>query len=286
MNELITLLAAICGICALYCFVAGEITGNSSQMDKIWSIMPAVYVWIVAVKSGFSARVVIMAILATLWGLRLTFNFARKGAYSWKFWAGEEDYRWGWLRKQKYFSNRWVWAVFDLIFISIYQNILVLLTVTPAVVAYSSNAPLGWIDAAAGIFTLGFLALETVADEQQWRFQTTKWGMIKKGKTLEELPYPYCVGFNTTGLWVRSRHPNYLGEQGIWASFYIFSIASGAAILNWSIIGAVLLILLFMGSSTLGEYISSSKYPEYRVYKKAVCRYFPGRKYVRSGSDD
>ena len=279
MNELIITLSAIAGISALYCFIVGEISRNNSQMDKLWSILPAIYVWIVAVKSGLSPRLVAMAMLATAWGARLTFNFARKGAYSWKFWAGEEDYRWGWLRSKKYFKNKLVWAAFDLLFISIYQNFLVLLTVMPAVVAYAFDTPLNWIDALAFILTSCFIALETVADEQQWRFQTRKWAMIKEGKKLADLPHPYCIGFNTTGLWGRMRHPNYLGEQGIWASFYIFSIAAGGGIINWSIAGAVLLILLFMGSSWLGELISSSKYPEYKKYKKVVCRYLPVRKY-------
>ena len=273
MTEIITTLAIVCACSAAYCFIVGEITGNNSQMDKLWSILPAIYTWIVAVEGGFAPRLVIMAVLATLWGARLTWNFARKGAYSWKFWAGEEDYRWGWLRAKGAFKNRFVWALFDLFFISIYQNVLVLLTVMPAVVAYTSDAPLSWIDALAAVLTLGFLTLETVADEQQWAFQTKKWGMIKSGKKLEELPEPYCKGFNTTGLWSVSRHPNYLGEQGIWCSFYIFSIAAGAQICNWSAAGAVLLVLLFMGSSWLGELISSSKYPAYKEYKKKVGRY-------------
>lgn len=273
MMEVINILVAIAGASALYCFVVGEITGNNSQMDKLWSILPAIYTWTVAAMGGMAPRLVLMAVLATIWGARLTFNFARKGAYSWKFWSGEEDYRWGWLRRQKVFSNRVVWAVFDLLFISIYQNLLVLLTVMPAVAAYGSDAPLGWLDVLAAVLTFGFIVLETVADEQQWKFQTAKWEMINSGRKLEELPHPYNIGFNTTGLWGISRHPNYLGEQGIWASFYIFSIAAGAGIINWTIAGAVLLILLFLGSSTLGEYISSSKYPEYKNYRKSVRRY-------------
>ena len=279
MNDLLTTLAIIAGCSALYCFVVGEITGNNSQMDKLWSLLPPIYVWIVAIKGGMPARLVVMAIIATLWGARLTMNFARKGAYKLKFWEGEEDYRWGWLRMRGAFRKRWVWTTFNLFFISLYQNILILLTVMPAVVAYGSDVPFGWIDVLAAVLMLGFLCLETIADEQQWAFQTRKWGMIKAGQKLEELPEPYNKGFNTRGLWGRMRHPNYLGEQGIWFSFYIFSIAAGAPILNWSIIGAVLLILLFMGSSTLAEGISASKYPEYAAYKKKVCRYFPFRKY-------
>lgn len=76
------------------------------------------------------------------------------------------------------------------------------------------------------------IAYEAIADVQQWRFQSTKWGMIKSGLKLEELPAPYNRGFNTGGLWRVSRHPNYLGEQSVWVSFYLFSVAAGAGILN------------------------------------------------------
>lgn len=114
-------------------------------------------------------------------------------------------------------------------------------------------------------------------------FQSTKWAMINSGRKLEELPAPYNRGFNTTGLWRVSRHPNYFAEQSIWVSFYLFSIVAGSGILNWSVCGAVLLILLFMGSSTLGEHISKSKYPEYGEYIRKVNRYFPGKPYCPRG---
>ena len=277
--ETLKVLLIIAACSAAYCFIVGEVTRNNSQMDKLWSILPAVYAWVIAAKGGFDARLVIMAVLATVWGARLTFNFALKGAYTWKFWTGEEDYRWPWLRKRKEFQPRWKWVVFNFLFISIYQNLLVLLTTLPAVAVMGSERPLGWMDAVAGLLMAGAIAYEAIADVQQWHFQSTKWGMLNSGKKLDELPAPYNRGFNTSGLWRYSRHPNYLGEQTIWVAFYLFSIAAGAGILNWSICGAILLILLFWGSSTLGEYISKSKYPEYADYVKSVNRFLPGRPY-------
>lgn len=139
-------LGIIAGSSALFCFVVGELTGNNSQMDKLWSILPVVYTWVIAVNGGMSARLVVMAILATLWGI--------------------------------------------------------------------------------------------------------------------------------------SRHPNYLAEQSIWACFYIFSIGAGVGILNWSIIGALLLIVLFIGSSALAEEISGGKYPEYAKYCEKVSKFFPGKRYT------
>lgn len=277
--ETLKILAIIVGASALYCFVVGELAHNNSQMDKLWSILPEVYVWIVAIKGGLSLRLVFMACLATVWGIRLTFNFARKGAYSLKFWSGVEDYRWVVLRNKKEFQPHWKWAIFNLLFISVYQNVLIFTITFPALVSMSSTDSFGVLDIIATVLTLFFICYETVADEQQWKFQSTKWKMIKEGKKLEELPSPYNKGFNTTGLWGYSRHPNYFGEQAIWVSFYVFSIGAGIGVFNWSIIGALLLIVLFTGSSIFGEEISKSKYPEYTNYIKKVSKFFPWKKY-------
>ena len=48
--ETLKLLGWIAGCSAAYCFVVGELTGNNSQMDKLWSILPIVYTWIIAIK--------------------------------------------------------------------------------------------------------------------------------------------------------------------------------------------------------------------------------------------
>ncbi|MBR4564351.1 MAG: DUF1295 domain-containing protein [Paludibacteraceae bacterium] len=273
--DTLKLLAIVTGCSALFCFVVGELTMNNSQMDKLWSILPIVYVWIIAAKGGMSPRLLLMAVLVTIWGARLTFNFGRKGAYSLKFWEGEEDYRWKVLRQKKEFQPRWKWALFNLLFISTYQNVLVLMTTFPALVLMNVDKPLGVMDGVAAALMLGFIIYETIADEQQWRFQSTKWKMIGEGKKLAELPAPYNKGFNTVGLWGRSTHPNYFGEQGTWCAFYLFSVAAGIGIINWSIIGALLLVALFQGSSAFGEEISASKYPEYADYCKRLPKFFP-----------
>lgn len=277
--ETLKILGYIAGGSALFCFVVGELTGNNSQMDKLWSLLPIAYTWVIAAKGGMSTRLVVMACLATLWGIRLTFNFARKGAYKLKFWEGEEDYRWSVLRAKKEFQPHWKWMLFNLFFISLYQNALVLMTTFPALVLMNVDKPFGWMDCVAAALMLGFIVYETVADEQQWAFQSTKWKMLGQGKKLEELPAPYNKGFNTTGLWGVSRHPNYLGEQAIWFCFYLFTIGGGIGIINWSLIGALLLIVLFLGSSAFAEEISMGKYPEYSRYCQTVSKFFPGKRY-------
>lgn len=272
-------LLLIMGCSGLFCFVVGELTGNNSQMDKLWSILPIVYVWIIAVRGGMTPRLVVMALLATVWGVRLTFNFARKGAYRLKFWEGNEDYRWAVLRGKKEFQPRWKWTLFDLFFISLYQNALVLMITFPALVSMHSDVPFGWVDGLAAALMAAFIFYETLADEQQWQFQSRKWAMLSEGRKLADLPAPYDKGFNTTGLWHVSRHPNYFAEQGTWVSFYLFSVGAGIGIFNWSAVGALLLIVLFLGSSAFAEEISSGKYPEYARYCRQVSKFFPGKKY-------
>lgn len=277
--ETLKILGIIAGCSALYCFIVAEITGNNSQVDKIWSLLPIAYCWIIAAKGGMHPRLVVIAVLVTLWGIRLTYNFARKGAYKLRFWEGEEDYRWEKVRAIPFLQNKAVWMTFDFFFISGYQNVLILMFTFPALVCMGSTAPFGWVDIVAAILMFGFIVYETVADEQQWKFQGKKWAMIRSGKRLEELPAPYNKGFNTFGLWNVSRHPNYFAEQAIWVSLYIFSIGAGVGIVNWSMIGALLLIVLFTASTNLVEGISGDKYPEYAEYCKKVNKFFPGKKY-------
>ena len=281
-KDTLLILVIVCGASAFYCFVVGEISRNNSQMDKLWSILPIAYAWIIAAKSGMSPRQVIYAILVSFWGIRLTINFARKGAYTIKFWSGEEDYRWKILRTKKGLDNKFIWALFDLFFISIYQNALVLAICLPSFATMDSVVPLGLFDYIAFAGALLFLLLETIADEQQMFFHTTKRKMLNEGKQLEELPEPFNKGFNTWGIWNYSRHPNYLGEQGFWIMLYLVTLGGHVVAYNffsWTLIGPLLLVLVFLGSSNLQEAISSKKYPEYGTYINKVSKYIPLRRY-------
>lgn len=276
------ILFIVCVISMAYCFIVGEITGNNSQMDKLWSILPIVYAWIIVGKSDFNLRLIVMAILITIWGVRLTLNFAKKGAYSIKFWSGEEDYRWIVLRENPKLNRRWKWAFFDLFFISIYQNVLVLAISLPLLAVMESSVLFNFYDGLIAALLLGFIILETIADKQQMSFQTTKYQMLKEGKKLEDLPTPYNLGFITSGLWSRSRHPNYFSEQSIWVVLYFFCISSGVTdyiFFNWTLVGSMFLILLFMGSSMFSEGISLEKYPAYKAYMNKVSKYVPFKKY-------
>ncbi len=220
-----------------------------------------------------SSKTLLLAFLVTIWGVRLTYNFARRGAYHWKFWSGEEDYRWAVLRQKPELKGRFRWTLFNLFFICIYQNALILLFTLPILLTVGqSQTNFMWSDY---VFTLLFLLLvilETIADQQQWEFQSEKHRRINLGL---ELGDKYSKGFTHSGLWKYVRHPNYTCEQAIWICYYLLASNSTGQWINWSISGSLLLLLLFQGSSDFSESISAEKYPDYKNYQKSTGRFLP-----------
>lgn len=270
--SLLTRSLSILGVAIAYSFIVGQLSGNYSQVDKLWSLLPVVYVWYFTLAGGLHERMILLSVLVTLWGARLTYNFGRKGAYHWKFWAGEEDYRWKILRERPGFRKPWVWLLFNLFFICIYQHALIWMITLPLLGSLSADAmPLYWADYLLAFLFCVFLVLETIADQQQFNFQTEKYRRIKAGEPLGV----YAPGFVSSGLWAYVRHPNYSAEQAIWIIVYLFSVAANGTFFNWSMTGAVLLILLFKGSSDFSESISSSKYPLYASYQQRLPRFIP-----------
>jgi len=207
-----------------------------------------------------------MALLVTLWGARLTFNFARKGGYS-----GVEDYRWAVLRGR---MRPWQFQIFNLLFIVLYQNALLVLITLPAYVAWQRHSSgVGVWDILFATLFLAFLAGEFVADQQQWDYHRAK--RLAGGHV--------TPGFLTTGLFRYSRHPNFFFEQAQWWMLYALGATAAVSaglgfwggVLNWSIAGAALLTLLFIGSTIFTESISASKYPDYREYQRTTSMLVP-----------
>lgn len=266
MGPLIVCLV-ICVAITLATWIASLATREYSWVDRIWSIAPIVYVWVFAVSSGFDGRLVLMAVLVTAWGIRLTFNFARKGGYR----PGGEDYRWAVLRGR---MSRAGFAAFNLLFISIYQNAVILLFCLPAATVFATGVePLGPADVVLAVVFLALLAGETVADQQQWAFHRWKSAERAAGRT----PEP---GFLQTGLFRFSRHPNFFFEQAQWWVFYGFAVAATGVWLHWSVAGAVLLTTLFIGSTIFTESITRAKYPDYDDYRartSPIVPWFPRR---------
>jgi steroid 5-alpha reductase family enzyme len=248
----------IFALACLACWLLSLLTREYSWVDRLWSLIPVVYVAVLAGGAGFrDARLDTMLVLVALWGTRLTFNFARKGGYA----PGGEDYRWKVLRER---LTGWRFQLFNLFFITVYQNLILLLICLPALTAREHQGGFGVLDVVAAVVFLGLLLGETVADQQQWRFHQWK-------KTQED-PRPR---FLQTGLFRYSRHPNFFFEQAQWWVVFCFGAIAAGTPVQWTVLGAILLVLLFLGSTRFTESISLSRYPEYADYQARTSAVIP-----------
>jgi steroid 5-alpha reductase family enzyme len=155
-------------------------------------------------------------------------------------------------------------AVLNLVFIAPFQNYLLLLMVSPIYVASMispRNLSLTTIDWTAIVLHLSLLFIEVVADEQQYVFQTQKYALLDYLKP-SELKGDYKLGFLwNSGLFQYSRHPNFFAEISMWWVIYLFSVAAvqqtglsiTSSLLNWTLMGPIVLTGLFQGSTWLTE---------------------------------
>ncbi len=263
MSPVVICLWILVGVIAAT-WIASLLTNEHSWVDRMWSVVPVAYVAVFAAAAGFAdARLDLVFGLVAAWGIRLTFNFARKGGYA----RGGEDYRWAVLRGR---MSGWQFQWFNLFFITIYQNVLLFLISLPAWTAYQHRGGFGPLDILLAVAFGGCLLGETVADQQQWNFQ--QW------KKTQSTPHPRFV---QTGLFRYSRHPNFFFEQAQWWIVFGFGAVAAGNIAQWTVVGAVLLTLLFIGSTRFTETISLTRYPEYADYQATTSAVIPWRPHPR-----
>lgn len=250
-------------------FVAGILTKDNSWVDRLWSTAPVFMVWYYAARAGFSLPMLIVALIVTVWGFRLTYNFARKGGYT-----GEEDYRWAILRGK--ITNPFLWQVFHLLFICAFQIGLFVLFTIPAYLLWLNPVTLDLSFVIFAALAVGCIVVETVADSQQWNFHIVK-AAYRGGQDISSSPLAADVkrGFLSSGLFAHSRHPNYFGEVALWWMLYLAATVGLGQVLQLAIAGPAILTVLFIGSTIFTEGITGSKYPEYAAYQRRVSPIIP-----------
>ncbi|TIB89557.1 Alg9-like mannosyltransferase [Wallemia mellicola] len=277
----------------LWTYSLSEITGNVSQVDRVWTVLPLLYTAIptfdLAIKTYLQApqstslvdvlkitvnqRALLLLALQFIWSSRLTFNTARRGLMAF----ASEDYRWPILKKK---LNWWQFKLLNLFFIAIAQNILHLLTGLPAfVLTKTPQYDINRNDYL--LFTLGVMNIfgEFIADNQQYAYQSWKHAestivAYNNGTLTKEDKKKYTDGFNTSGLFAVSRHPNFAFEQTnwwIWALLVVLGSKQPAEEILSTFISPISMSLLFECSTRFTESITSSKYPNYKNYKKKVA---------------
>jgi steroid 5-alpha reductase family enzyme len=263
------LVVVLCALGFAFCsFVFGLLTGDYSWVDRLWSTLPVVFVWYYAFRGGFTPVLCTIAALVTLWGCRLSFNFARRGGYT-----GEEDYRWGVLRGK--IKNLFFWQLFNLFFISIYQIGMFILFTWPVYYISKTGIECSALFCVFVVLAFVFICIETIADQMQWNFHLAK----KAAREGKAFPQKYVNdvkdGFLSQGLFRFSRHPNYFGELGFWWSVWLMAAFPVCDFVQSAFFGPLMLTVLFIGSTIFTESITGGKYPMYKKYKARTSPIIP-----------
>ena len=147
------------------------------------------------------------------------------------------------------------------------QGLWVLITAGAAIAAISSNqkADFGWIGAFGLLLWLIGFTMEAVADNQKRVFKQQK-------NTRNE--------FIHTGLWARSRHPNYFGEILLWIGVAIIAYP---ALYQWQLVTLisplfVILLLTKISGISLQEQQANERWADntdYQDYKKRTSVLIP-----------
>ncbi|KAL6404003.1 DUF1295 domain-containing protein [Ilyonectria robusta] len=257
--------------------VISEINRNWSQVDRLWSLLPNLYIIHVAVWARLAgmphARVDLIAIFSTAWSCRLTYNYWRKGGYN----VGSEDYRWAIVKS---YVPGFIFFLFNVTFISFIQSVLLFaISAVPAYAILLSAQFESDVTAADVCYLVVELALvlsEWFSDGQQWTYQTAKHQYLKDAKLPDGFNQADLDrGFITSGMWAYSRHPNFFAEQMIWFVLYQWSCFATNNLYSWTFAGSGFLIMLFQGSTWLTELITAGKYSEYSAYQKQVAMFLP-----------
>ena len=230
-------------------FIFSLIFANASVYDPYWSVQPPVILGVVLIKCGgsFFAWGVFAAVL--LWGLRLTANWA----YNFKSFE-YQDWRYTMLKEK---TGR-LYPLVNFLGIHLFPTLVVYLCIVPAVIAVHEGATLNFFSAPFLLLSFAAPVFQGIADIQMHRFRNDK--------------SPDRGNFIRTGLWKKSRHPNYACEilmwWGIaWTCFFSMPV-SGA---SWFLLcGALINNLMFLFISIPMADKRQSLKPGFDEYKKAT----------------
>jgi len=218
------LVAALADAAAtLLVFVFSVRHDNSSLYDPYWSVapIPIAASWASVAPFGPSLRAILVVVLVTVWGVRLTANWVAR----WRG-LGDEDFRYREIRAR---TGRLYWPA-SLVSIHLLPTAWVFLGLLPTWPALASQGrALGSLDLLALTVTAGAIAVEAISDLQLQRFLRTR---RDSSAVLD------------TGLWRFSRHPNYFGEVAFWWGLWLFGLAADPG-WAWTVVGPVSITLLF-----------------------------------------
>jgi steroid 5-alpha reductase family enzyme len=233
--------------------------GISRWMRKIsivdcccWGLGFVVLSWYLLIMHGdMCSRQILMIILITVWGLRLTAHIFMRSC------GKPEDIRYAKLI-ETWHLNR------DLqIYIKIFlvQGFFMFLIAVPIMlIVRDCTKELTMLDyVGVVVWVVGFL-FESISDYQLQHFLQRP---ENKGKIMR------------AGLWAYTRHPNYFGEVVMWWGIFLIALNSQYGIFALVSPLAISWLLYVSCIPKLEKHLESN--PEFQAYKRSTSAFFPWR---------
>jgi len=233
-------------------WIASIILKNVSIVDLFWGFGFVIAGWIYFFYTGgYEVRKIILMILVTIWGLRLSIYLA------WRNIGKGEDFRYGQFRK-KYGKPYW-WISYFQTFIL--QGILMWLISAPLLGAqfYTGSSSINIFDIAGILFWIIGIIFEAGGDFQLAKFRSNP---DNKGKVL------------SGGLWRYTRHPNYFGDTSIWWGYGLICIGCGSYLPFLGTLLMTALIIRVSGVALLEKSLTDTK-PQYKEYREKTSPFIP-----------
>lgn len=251
LSVYLTGLAVIIGFMIILWLVSLALK-NSSIVDIFWGAGFVLSAWLyfAFTPDGFLPRKLLLVILVTIWGLRLSTHIFLRNK------GKPEDFRYQKWREEN--GSIWWWKSFFQVFLL--QGLLLwVISLTLLVAQYFGKVDhLTILDfAGAAIWLVGFY-FESVGDFQLKRFIKNP---ENRGKVL------------TSGVWRYTRHPNYFGDAAQWWGYFLIALAAGGW---WSVISPIIMTYLLTrvsGVALLEKSLDAK--PGYRQYVESTSAFIP-----------
>ena len=226
---------------------------NVTIVDSLWGLGFVLIAWLTYFMSeGFWGRNLLLAVLVTLWGLRLT-------AYlSWRNWGKGEDPRYGGWRK-KSGERFWIVSLFKVFLLQAFFLWIIALALQIGQLA-TTPAKLTWLDLLGTLVWIAGFIFESVGD---WQLAQFKSDPANEGRVMDR------------GLWAFTRHPNYFGEFLVWWGVFLVTLSTPGS--WWTILSPLIVtaVLLKMTGIALTEKALIENRPGYSEYVKRTSAFVP-----------
>lgn len=225
---------------------------NSSIVDVFWGMgfVIANWVYFALAPEGFLLRKLLISVLVTIWGLRLSIHILLRN------WGKPEDFRYQKWRKEA--GSKWWWQSFLRVFLL--QGVLLWIISAPLLAAQRGALPAHLIifdGLGAALWLFGFY-FEAMGDLQLARFKANP---ANKGKILD------------SGVWRYTRHPNYFGDAAQWWGYYLIAAFAGGW---WTLFSPILMTLFLLrvsGVALLEKTLETR--PGYKEYIQKTSAFIP-----------